>query len=792
MKISELWLREWVNPSITTQQLVAQLTMAGLEVDSVAPVAGEFNHVIVAKVRETRPHPQADKLTICTVDFGADAPLQIVCGASNVRAGLTVALAMIGATLPNGMTIKETKLRGELSQGMLCSASELGLMEQSEGIIELPEHAPLGQDLREYMVLNDMMFDLDLTPNRADCFSVLGIAREVATLNRLSLREHHQTNIQPSHDEILDVCLSEPHACPQYYGRAILDINLHATTPVWLLERLRRAGIRPIHPVVDVLNYVMIELGQPMHAFNRHAIAGDIQVRYSQKGEILTLLDEQKVTLNDKTLVIADRDKLLAIAGVMGGLDSAVQATTQDIFLESAFFNPKIIAGVARQYGLCTESSQRYERGVDPAIQLTALEYATHLIISIVGGRVGPVVCAKVSEELPARNSFSFSPALVQRLTGVTIPEEEMISTLNRLGIKTETHKLPWTVTAPSHRFDIELDVDIVEEIIRVYGYDKMTAQPMIATLQSATQHPLEYLTQRMGQFLQARGYHDMISYSFVDPVIQKALYPDSQTMTLLNPISSELSEMRVSLWPGLIASFVYNNHRQQSLIKLFEMGSVFDMTTGSLKEQPYIAGLMSGEWGTLNWTEPTRWLDFYDLKGDIQAMFEFLELGPVRFIQASHQVLHPGKSAQIYVGDKAIGWLGELHPRLVEALSLTEDVLLFELSLEHLVSKRVPKYKKISKFPSVRRDLSFLIHHDVTALEIENAIYEVVSSDTLKSFDVFDVYAGESIPAGKKSLAIALTLQDGSRTLIDEEINSVVDAIIKKLNQDFAITLRD
>ena len=792
MKVSESWLREWVNPPITTEQLAAQLTMAGLEVDSVAIVAGPFSRVVVAKVLEASPHPEADKLTLCVVDCGQTAPLQIVCGASNVRSGLTVALAMIGATLPNGMMIKETRLRGQLSQGMLCSAAELGMIDQISGIIELPDDAPIGTDLRDYMNLNDTVLEVDLTPNRADCFSIFGIAREVSTLNQSPLRERKHVSHQPTHDETLPVYLDEPRACPQYYGRVIRQINPHAKTPLWLLERLRRAGIRPIHPVVDVMNYVMIEFGQPMHAFDKQTLDGAIHVRYSTKGETLTLLDEQTVTLSDNTLVIADNTKALSIAGIMGGSESAVQADTTDIFLESAFFNPRLIAGVARRYALCTESSQRFERGVDPAIQLLALDYATDLILSIVGGKAGPVVCAQVPAELPSQKQFIFHPQQVLQLTGVTISEADMLSTLRGLGITADTHAKPWTITVPSHRFDIELDVDIVEEIVRVYGYDKIIAKPMLETMRAGVVHPLEQVSQHIGLFLSGRGYHELISYSFVDPEIQQAIYPDSQAMSLLNPISSELSAMRVGLWPGLLASMVYNSHRQQPLIKLFESGVVFDASSGELIERACIAGLMSGEWGGLNWSEPTRFLDFYDLKGDVQALIDGLGIGAVQFVQGTHPGLHPGKTAEIVVGDHAIGWIGVLHPRLADALYLNEEVMLFELTLAPLFSNTVPQYKKISKLPSVRRDLSFLIDNDVSALQIEAAVHEVVSAVSLKSFDVFDVYVGEAIPAGKKSLAIALTLQDGRRTLVDEEINSFIDPIIEKLNQDFAITLRD
>lgn len=792
MKVSESWLREWVNPSITTEQLAAQLTMAGLEVDSVSPVAGEFSHVVVAKVIEAAPHPEADKLSLCVVDCGQDAPLQIVCGASNVRTGLKVALAMMGAELPNGMIIKETKLRGRLSQGMLCSAAELGMTDQAAGIIELPEDAPVGTDLREYMALNDVVIDVDLTPNRADCFSIYGIAREVATLNKLSLREREQETPLVQHDDTVAVHLDEPEACPYYVGRVIRRINPDAVTPLWMIERLRRAGVRAIHPVVDVTNYVMMAFGQPMHAFDKQTLEGDIHVRLSLPGERLTLLDDQEVALQADTLVIADQAKPLAIAGVMGGAESAVNAHTTDIFLESAFFNPTSIAGVARRYGLCTESSQRFERGVDPAIQWLALDYATTLLLSIVGGEAGPAVTAAHQAARPVQKTLYFHPDQVARLTGVHIAESDMIQALTSLGLKAETATKPWFITVPSHRFDIELDVDVVEEMIRVYGYDKITVQPMIDVMHAGEVHPIERLTQRISAFLVARGYHEMISYSFVEPAIQEALYPNSQAMALLNPISSELSQMRLGIWPGLLAAMVYNSHRQQSMMKLFESGVVFETRDGQLEERASMAGLLAGERGGLSWSDKTRAFDFYDLKGDLEALFAHLDLSAIQFEQAIHPGLHPGKAARIMLDDLSIGWVGALHPELSESLSIDDDVLLFEITLAPLLSTHVPQYKRLSKFPSVRRDLSFLIDETVGASQIEKAVRAVMDPDMLKSFDVFDVYMGDAVPMGKKSVAIALTLQDGSRTLVDEDINGFVDVIIQKLSQEFAIILRD
>ncbi|KTC87374.1 MULTISPECIES: phenylalanine--tRNA ligase subunit beta [Legionella] len=792
MKVSELWLREWVNPSLNEQQLASLLTMAGLEVDALNPVAGAFDRVIVAQVTTTKPHPQADKLTLCEVNTGSGDLLKVVCGAANVRAGLKVALAQIGANLPGGLVIKESTLRGELSQGMLCSVAELGLAESSDGIMELEEDAPIGADLRTYLILNDHVLDIDLTPNRADCFSVLGVARELSALTQLPLKSVPQQVIQPTIDESLTIQLQAKEACPQYAGRIIRGINSQARTPSWMSERLRRAGLRTIHPVVDVTNYVMLELGQPMHAFDLATIKGSIIVRFSNDNETLELLDGQQISLSNKVLVIADNEKLLAMAGVMGGEESAVQEHTKDIFLESAYFNPLTIAGVARSYGLTSDSSQRFERGVDPNIQVLALERATALLLEIVGGQVGPVCLVAEPSALPQKMTVQFNPEAVKRITGMTVAEEEMAVMLQGLGMTVDKKTNLWMVEIPSHRFDIRLEADLVEEIIRLYGYDKMSGEKMITTVQAGNVNPFEALAVRIARLFTARGYHETISYSFVDPELQQALYPDQAAMQLLNPISSELSQMRVGMWPGLLASMVHNIHRQQTAIKIFENGVIFDLQTGSLQEHSCVAGLLAGEHGTMNWSEETRKFDFYDLKGDLEALFSFLHLNNTSFESAEHPALHPGKSAKIMIGGHHAGWCGSLHPRIADELDLNEEVILFELKLTSLINETSVRYQQISKFPQIRRDLSMLADNEVSAAQIEAAVRQVVNTAWLKAFDVFDVYTGESIPPGKKSLAIALTLQDNTRTMIDSEINAIISAIINKLKEEFSIILRD
>ncbi len=791
MKICESWLREWVSSPCSPQEISNQLTMAGLEVDALYPVAGLFDHVVVALVLNTKPHPKADKLTICEVDAGGNETLQIVCGAANVRADLRVALAQIGAVLPTGIEIKEASLRGELSQGMLCSVSELGLDDHSDGIMELPADAPIGMDLREYLDLNDFVYDIDLTPNRADCLSVLGVAREIAAINHLSLKSRTNDTNQQTIDHKLTICLDAPKGCPQYAGRVIRGINTEAQTPVWMKERLRRCGLRTVHPVVDVTNYVMLELGQPMHAFDLQKIQGNIHVRYAGDREPFTLLDGQQIELDSRVLVIADSEKILAMAGVMGGAESAVALGTQDIFLESAFFNPISIAGVARRFGLNSDSSQRYERGVDPQQQVLALERATSLLKQIVGGDVGPVEFTSEPEYLPPVKKIVFDSAEVLRLSGVEMTDDEMVAILERLGMLVTHHYDYLDVIVPSYRFDIGTAVDLVEEIIRLHGYHRIPSLPICGPIQAGKINPEAKLLIEMGGFLQTRGYRETMTYSFVDPELQRALYPEQQTKQLLNPISSELSEMRLGMWPGLLASMVYNAHRQQSGIKLFESGVVFSVQQGQVRESSAIAGLITGAYGQLNWSEVPGQYDFYDMKGDLEALFGLLDGHNLQFQKAVHSALHPGKSAKITAGADVLGWMGVLHPQILDMLEMDNEIILFELSIDGLLKKNQKFYRTISKYPQTRRDLSLIVEEQISAMDIERAIREIVDAPYLKSFYVFDVYRGESIPENKKSLAIALTFQDDNRTLIDEEVHSKIETILKKLEERFSAVLR-
>lgn len=793
MKVNELWLREWVNPDVDVEKIAQQLTMAGLEVDAVVPVAGQFSKVVVGEVQSTEAHPEADRLTLCQVDVGESELLPIVCGASNVRPQLKVAVALVGARLPGDFKIKKSKLRGQPSHGMLCAETELGLSDQDEGIMELPQDAPIGVDLRHYLQLDDYTIDIDLTPNRGDCLSVKGIATEVAVLNEMQLEPKPIAEVAPSIDDVIKVTLQAKEQCPQYCCRVVRGIDSHAETPLWMAERLRRCGLRVIHPVVDVTNYVMLELGQPMHAFDEENLSGGITVRLAQDNEELTLLDEQTVKLRPDTLVIADDDKPLAIAGVMGGLHSGVSESSQDIVFESAYFDFANIAGVARSYGLSTDSSHRFERGVDPALQQQAIERATELLVMIAGGKPGPVVIVNHEELLPQAKTVTLRPVRVNQLLGLALSDDLIANCLTRLAMTVDTKVQPWQVGVPARRFDIAIEEDLIEEVARVYGYHNIESKPVTALTQA---HPTKLSISLMGQLseqLVGRGYQETISYSFVDPQLQQVLYGDIDSLSLLNPISPELSHMRFGLWNGLLASFIHNLHRQQGDMRLFETGLCFIQNKDSLTQVNHIGGLIAGKSAAKQWNQPSRDVDFYDIKGDVEALLNpLIKAGRVAFIAAQHHALHPGQSAAITIDGKKIGAIGALHPAIATQLDIDVPVFLFELSIDDIPAQEVVQYQTISKYPAIGRDLSFLVANEITVAQIEQAIWQCMSEQQLRKFEVFDVYQGKNIPDGKKSIAIGLTFQHACRTLIDTDINSAVDAILKTLVDKFDIILRD
>lgn len=790
MKFSEKWLREWVNPALDTDALVEKLTQAGLEVDSVTAVAGAFSQVKVGIVASVEPHPDADKLRVCQVDVGDSQPLSIVCGAANVRPDLRVPVAVVGATLPGDFKIKKAKLRGIESFGMLCSAKELGLAESADGLLELPSDAPVGADLRDYLQLEDVSIEVDLTPNRSDCLGIAGIAREVGVLTGTDVTYADCSPVIASHQQQFPITVQAGAACPRYIGRVITGINSAAQTPVWMQEKLRRSGLRSLGPVVDVTNYVMLELGQPMHAFDLDTLTGTIEVRWAETGESLILLDGQTLDLNSESLVIADANGPLALAGVMGGQASSVKDSTSHLFLESAFFTPEAIAGKARSYGLHTDSSHRFERGVDPALPTQAIERATALLLSIVGGQAGPVIEKSSATDLPSSKEILLRAQRIKRVLGIEIDAATVCEQLSRLGMQVTETDAGWQVRVPEFRFDLSIEVDLIEELGRLYGYDKLPQTRPSGQVVTTEISESQLLTERLQQLLVDRGYHEAITYSFVDPAIQKQLLGDEpEAIALANPISADLSVMRLSLWPGLMQALTYNLNRQQERVRLFELGRVF---TGSLPnvDQPLcFAGLISGQRYPEQWASRDEVLDFFDIKADVEAILA-LGGGDISFVAEQHPSLHPGQSARIYKNEQAIGWLGALHPRLNKSFGVQSKVYLFELSLEQTRLAHIPSFKPLSRFPSIRRDLAIVVDNQINAREIQHCL-SLINSDILKSIQIFDVYTGDGVEIGKKSIALAFHIQHGARTLTDEEVDTLMQQVTETLKRSVAAVVR-
>lgn len=794
MKISEQWLREWVNPPITTVQLAEQLNLAGIEVASFSPVAGVFTGVIVGRIIEAVPHPNATRLQLCQVDIGAQAPLAIVCGAVNARAGIQVAVAQIGAVLPNAMTIKEVKLRGVLSQGMLCSSQELGLLIPSEGIIELPNEAPLGQDLRVYLQLDDHCLDIHLTPNRGDCLSIQGLAREIAALTEQALIKPEKPTPAVTHSDQYPTHILSQEDCPRYLGRVIRGINPQAVIPRWMSERLSRSGFRTIHPVVDSLNYVLLELGQPMHAFDLAQIQGALTVRRAQKGEMLTLLDGKTVTLDEKTLVVADEKQVQALAGIFGGQSSAVHESTTDIFLESAFFSPTAISGRARRYGLQTESAYRFERGVDPQLAQPALERATQLILEIAGGQAGPVF-----EPQPARLAMPPTILLrrqrVEKLLGIPFTPVQIEGYLQRLGM--QTHYLEsdsaWQVMSPLWRFDLKQEVDLIEELARLHGYQSIPAVQPTAQLAFSPLSASRQAREAIQSFLVARDYQEVITYSFVESTWQSHFAEQNEALKLVNPISSDLAVMRASLWPGLVQAACHNQKRQQTRIRFFETGLCFQWQDGHIQQVPHLGLLVTGTVLPEQWGPSSKeTADFFALKADISALFKQLgQLNAIQFIKGKHPALHPGQTAQIVYTGNRIGYIGRLHPQYQAQFDLAEPLYLVEIALDGLVNIQPHQFQTFSKFPRVRRDLSFWLDRNIEAAAVlEQA--KLTGGAWLDDLYLFDVYEDKKHAALQRSFALALIWQHPERTLTDKETDQSFEKVIASLQTHFAIKLRE
>ncbi len=790
MKFSEQWLREWVSPALTTEELIEQLTMAGLEVDGVEPVAAGFTGVVVAKIESIAQHPDADKLRVCQVNDGS-AVHQVVCGASNARENLIIPFARVGAALSEDFVIKKAKLRGVESFGMLCGASELGMEDLVDGLMELPEDAPLGVCLIEYLKLNDKVIEVDLTPNRADCLSIQGIAREVGLLNSIDVNSFKIKEIGEKSNKSLKVCLQDTDGCPRYVSRVIEGVNLSASTPLWMQEKLRRSDIRSIDPIVDVTNFVLLELGQPMHAFDLAKLAGGITVRGAAKEEKLVLLDGQEITLIEGDLVIADDQKALALAGIMGGKDSGVSKQTQDIVLEAAYFAPELIAGRARSYKLHTDSSHRFERGVDPELQQKAMARATELILQIAGGDAGPVIEAKSDSQSFSHQPIVLREARIKGLLGFSLPAETVEEILVRLGCKVEKNQQGWMVSAPSWRFDLTLEVDLLEELARVYGYNHFPTNKIFSAIEIHTGKEEITSVDTLKLQLVSRGYQEVITYSFIDAQ-QEALFGFSDGVQLQNPISHEMGIMRQSLWPGLVKTALYNLNRQQASVRIFESGLRFVKEVGSeLKQELVMAGLITGKQFTERWSNDSREVDFFDLKGDVEALLSKQLSDQWEFKAATHPALHPGQTAQILSAGEVIGLIGVLHPSVSQTVGMVGKTVLFELSLDKLTKGKLPHFKELSKFPEVRRDLAVIVDETILVADLQAAIKKEAGEHLTRTL-TFDVYQGSGVEAGKKSVAVGMVWQHPSRTLNEGEINEVVTNIIQKLQHSFNASLRD
>ena len=791
MKFSEQWLRSWVSPQASRDELVARLSMAGLEVDSVSPVAGAFSGVIVGEVLSTEQHPDADKLRVCQVSNGSET-FQVVCGAPNVRPGLKIPFAMIGAELPGDFKIKKAKLRGVESNGMLCSASELQISEDNDGLLELPADAPVGQDIREYFELNDVSIEVDLTPNRGDCLSLAGLAREVGALYDAPVTRPQIAAIAPAHDEVRPVEVLAPQACPRYLGRVVRNVDLSKPTPRWMVERLRRADVRSIDAAVDITNYVMLELGQPMHAFDLDVIQGGIRVRMAEEGEKLVLLDGQEVTLRADTLVIADHQRALAIAGVMGGEHSGVSDTTRDLFLESAFFDTIALAGKARSYGLHTDSSHRFERGVDSQLAREAMERATALLLEIVGGEAGPIIEAVDEAQLPNVAPISLRAERVEQMLGLKLDDALIVKLLGALGLGVEGGAGQWQVKVPSHRFDISLEVDLIEELARLYGYNRLPVRYPQARLAPQTKAEAVADLPVLRRLLVARGYQEAITYSFIDPKLFELFSPGVQPLTLANPISADMAAMRASLWPGLVKAVEHNLNRQQSRVRLFESGLRFVGQLDELKQEPMLAGVITGSRLPESWAHGRDSVDFFDAKADVEALLAAAgDAASFAFVPGEHSALHPGQTARIEREGRLVGYLGAIHPELAKTLGLDQPLFLFELLLSEITAGRMPAFKELSRFPEVRRDLALLVDRDVPAQNLLADIREQ-AGEWLTDLRLFDVYQGKGIDPLRKSLAVGLTWQHPSRTLNDDEVSTATQNILTSLEQRFNATLRN
>lgn len=794
MIISEQWLRDWVRVDLDAQGIADCLTNAGLEVDGVKAVAEKIDNLVVGKVISVEKHPDADRLNLTKVDIGSEQ-LDIVCGAANVRPGLMVAVATVGAKLPNGLKIKRAKVRGIESIGMLCSASELGLEEQSDGLIELDSDAEVGQRVDDYLQLDDNLIDIDLTPNRGDCLSVQGIARELKVLASGDYHPLDITTVDATSDQVVEVEVADNKACPRYMARVIAGIDQTARTPLWMQERLRRSGVRPISPVVDITNYVMVELGQPMHAFDLAKLNQKIIVRQSKVGEKITLLDDSEATLDGETLVIADSNGPIAIAGVMGGSESAIDDSTVDIVLEAAHFTRKSASGKARRYGLHTESSHRFERGVDPLLAPMAIQRATELVLDICGGAAGPVSETKSDVGLQGKPEVGIRLDRLQNLLGMQLDHSEVDGILNRIADSVSAQGGEWSVKPPSYRFDIEREADLVEEVARVKGYENIpTALPRIAPRSTAASEKSIGVRQVRQSFV-ARDYREAITYSFIEPSAQ-ALFSTESPVKLVNPLAENMAVMRTSIIPGLMNALQFNANRQHDRIRLFEIGATYHKGNGGFVERQRIAGVVCGCLTSVQWgMKKGQIVDFFDVKADLEAVLSLTgHKNPIIFNEFEHIALHPGQQSSLIRKqddgtDVFLGWLGRLHPK-VERHYGVNNVVAFELELEHALEARLPEFVSVSRFPSIKRDLSVILSEDVAVANALNAVKSKLGS-ALQKIELFDVYRGQGVADNTKSVSLSLVLQHADKTMTDDEAEVLTGAALAVLETDFGAQLR-
>lgn len=790
MQFSESWLRSFVNPSLDSEALAHLLTMAGLEVEEMASVAPPFEKVVVARVVSVEKHPDADKLKLCKVDVGQGEPLQIVCGAPNVAAGLVVPCALVGARLP-GMEIKQAKVRGIDSFGMLCSAKELGIAEDASGLMLLSGDASVGNSVRDALDLNDTLFTIKLTPNRADCLSISGIAREVAALTGAALQLSTVTPVAALLNSARNIVLDAPTACPRYCGRIVEGIDAAATTPAWMKRRLERSGLRSISAIVDITNYVMLELGQPLHAFDNAKLQGAIHVRYPKPGEKLVLLNEQEVEPGTDTLLIADETRALALAGIMGGKDSGVTTATRDVFLESAFFAPDAIAGRARAYGFVSDASHRFERGVDFTLQRDAIERATQLILDICGGKAGEVVEAIAPEHLPPRIEVSLRAKKLQGLIGIALDADRIGTFFTRLGFAHRRDGDVFIVTPPARRFDIEIEQDLIEEVARLYGYDNIPAHPprALTIMREASEAHRDAMTVR--HVIAARSYREVINFSFVDTAWETDFCANAAPIMLANPIASQMSAMRSSLIGGLVANLVTNRKRQIDRVRVFEVGRCFlrdqaGAGVACFRQPMRLGGLAAGSVLPLQWGNPSRDVDFYDIKADVESLFK----DQLQWERVAHPALHPGRAASACVNGRSVGVVGELHPRWTQKYELGKAPVVFELELDALLESGVPAYRPMSNFPAVVRDLAFTVKHDLNWQALSDALRRTAPA-LVTHIELFDVYAGKGIADDRKSLAIRIVMQDTQRTLEDAEVDGIVASLVAVAEREFGAQLR-